>query len=135
MKKQGVKILGVTFLLVLAFGLCVSHSGEAVSQWREFRDTEELAQWLGRQPIIIISPGKFNKCDDVALGIQWQAYQDGYWVSVQLVENGKLLGTIVGDTSARAHMGNLVVIGNDIYYFQKLPWRGGYIIKQVAVRD
>ena len=132
MKERLIALLG---LLLLVCGLFLSISARAESQWREFQDTEELAQWLGKQPIIIVGSGKFNDCDDVALGMQWQAYQDGYWVSVQIVEYGKLLGTIVGDISVRGHMGNLAVIGNDVWYFQKLPWHGGYIIKQVAVRD
>ena len=98
-----------------------------VSQFREFGSVEELDQWCRKHTTILAVSGHpftevtpQNDCDDYAERLQVLALNDGYLMSVQLTE-----GT--------AHMGNLAMIGNDIYFIEPNP--GKYEVIWLCHRD
>lgn len=85
---------------------------------REFSSLEELEAWLkdnrsrflatsnaGIVSLVSHEATDRDDCDDQSLRLQKKAIHDGYLMSVQLVE-----GT--------SHMGNLVIIGEKIYYIE-----------------
>lgn len=87
-------------------------------QLREFASKGELEEWLARNRVsdnvyVWDEPDGTTKsslkydCDDFALDLREQAGQDGFLMSVTIVEK-----------DGGAHMINLVTIGNDIYYIE-----------------
>lgn len=103
-------------------------------KFREFEDLAELTEWLEKNslPIVLIAakdgridllnPGSTSQydCDDYAEALQRKALEQGYLMSQQLVLNGKVYGVKVSEYT-EPHMGNLTVIGNDIYYIESMP--------------
>jgi hypothetical protein len=83
-------------------------------QLREFTSVGKLTDWVNEHQLQI--SGDVD-CDDYAMRLQQQAYEDGYMVSVQLIFNGYLDDVRVSDVMG-AHMGNLVIIGNNIYWIE-----------------
>lgn len=114
---------------------------ETEPEYREFESLGEFMEWRGDNLVMEIQ-GKLYRlphdqysevmdCDDVAEAWQREALADGYLVSQQIIEYGKLLGERVSETKKK-HDGILTMIGNDIYYLDTYP---PYSITRVASRD
>lgn len=114
-------------------------------KFREFEDLTELKGWLEENmlPIVLIA-GKdgsvdFLKpkstsqydCDDYAEDLQRKALEQGFLMSQQLILNGKIFGVKVSEIT-EPHMGNLTVIGNDIYYIESIP---SHSVARITGRD
>ena len=97
---------------------------------RDFTDLSELQEWLNKNTTLYLAPDENgvltlvnhiptdkDDCDDQALGFQQKALDAGYIMSVHLVENGRIFGVKVTEFTEN-HMGNLAVIGNDVYYIE-----------------
>jgi hypothetical protein len=94
---------------------------------RDFESFEILQAWLDKNGgfvYVIPDSGTVtfgeaddnNDCDDQARRLQEKAFKDGYNLSLHLIDkDGYLMGKKVTDGKL-PHMGNLAVIGNDIYY-------------------
>jgi len=106
-----------------------------VQPLRDFASYEELRMWLevnGGIVLVADSNGLIslttideqNDCDDQARRLQEKAEKDGYRLSVQIVNTGYLCGV---EVSPLAHMGNLAIIGNSVYFVDVT--RGNMIIK------
>ena len=107
---------------------------EISPKFREFKDLAELVEWLKKNslPIRLIADedGKIDflnhkstsqyDCDDYAEALQIKALEQGFLMSQQLVLNGKVYGVRVSKYT-EPHMGNLTVIGNNIYYIESIP--------------
>lgn len=91
------------------------------NQWQEFPDLATLTQWANDHLVNLWFVGDtVADCDDYAARLQLEAYKDGYIMSVQLVQDGKLFGKNISNYT-EAHMGNLVMVGNDIYFVEPQP--------------
>ncbi len=91
---------------------------------RNFRDLEELEQWLLEThtgtTIYFEQPDARVDCDDFALALQWRALADGYLMSFQIMEYGKYnslfeYSKMPPDT---LHAINLTIIDNSAYYIE-----------------
>jgi len=115
---------------------------EVPIELREFESLGELEGWLDENigPIVFIGSTNLSSplsdprfdCDDYAERLQKRALNNGYYMSLQLVEDGHIFGIEVLDMP-EAHMGCLTMIGNDIYYIEPLPPNKAII--RVASRD
>lgn len=114
-------------------------------EFREFEDLTELKGWFEENtlPIVLIA-GKDGSvdfhnskstsqydCDDYAEDLQRKALEQGFLMSQQLILNGKIFGVKVSKITG-PHMGNLTVIGNDIYYIESIP---PHSVARIASRD
>jgi hypothetical protein len=91
------------------------------NQWREFDSSASLISWVEEHLAYIwTAGGQVADCDDYASRLQLEAYKDGYFLSVQLIENGMLSGKNVSNYS-QLHMGNLAMVGNEIYFIEPQP--------------
>ena len=99
-------------------------------QLKEFESLTELESWIKENKTLYLAPDENgvltlvnhiptdkDDCDDQALGFQQKALGAGYVISVHLVENGRIFGVKVTEFTEN-HMGNLAVIGNDVYYIE-----------------
>lgn len=101
---------------------------------REFESSGQLAEWARNTITYLMPSGVYEvDCDDYATRLQRKAMQEGYKLSVQLIEDGKLLEVDVS-SQPDIHMGNLAIIGNSIYYVEPLPGDNFTVIK-VCNRD
>ena len=92
---------------------------------RNFRDLEELKQWLAdvntnTTTIYFQRPDVTIDCDDFALSLQQKALADGYVMSFQIIEPGQYnslfkMGKLPPNT---LHAINLAVIDNSAYYVE-----------------
>jgi hypothetical protein len=112
---------------------------------KEFASLEELKKWCDKNvaliivlraegPTDLINPGTCVKtdCDDYAERLQRRAVNDGYIMSQQLVQDGKIFGVPVTDINGY-HVGNLTVVGNDVYFIEPQPY--SFQIVRVCSRD
>ena len=96
---------------------------EVPVQFRRFDSERELAEFLEQDDtdrvIRFVGVADFNNydCDDRAEALQIRALEQGFLMSQQLIIDGKLYGVKVSDFTER-HMGNLTVVGDDIYYIE-----------------
>jgi hypothetical protein len=91
------------------------------NQWREFESPAILMSWAKEHLAYLWLVGdQVADCDDYASRLQLEAYKDGYFLSVQLIENGMLNGKNVSNY-LQLHMGNLAMIGNEIYFIEPQP--------------
>jgi len=91
------------------------------NQWREFESPAILMSWVKEHLAYLWIVGdQVADCDDYALRLQLEAYKDGYFLSVQLIQDGMLNGKNVSNY-LQLHMGNLVMIGNEIYFIEPQP--------------
>lgn len=91
------------------------------NQWREFESVGDLTEWVKEHLGYIWTVGdQVADCDDYASRLQLEAYKDGYLISVQLIQNGMLYGKNVSNY-LELHMGNLAMIGNEIYFVEPQP--------------
>jgi len=106
-----------------------------VQPLRDFTSYEELKLWLEVNGGIVLvaddngiisltTISEQNDCDDQARRLQEKAEKDGYRLSVQIVDTGYLCSVKV---SPPAHMGNLAIIGNLVYFVDVT--QGNMIIK------
>jgi len=106
-----------------------------VQPLRDFASYEELKAWLEANGGIVLvadadgiisltTISEQNDCDDQARRLQEKAEKDGYRLSVQIVDTGYLCGV---EVSPPAHMGNLALIGNLVYFVDVT--QGNMIIK------
>ena len=73
---------------------------------RDFETLDKLTNWCKNRWWFAIDSGK--DCDDIAIELRNRATQDGYFLSLALVENGRIYYNQVlpyGD-----HMGNLAMV-------------------------
>ncbi len=112
----------------------VEVENEVSRKFREFEDLAELTEWLEKNslPIRLIAgeDGRIDllnykstsqyDCDDYAEALQRKALEQGFLMSQQLVLNGQVYGVKVSKYTG-PHMGNLAVIGNNIYYIESIP--------------
>ena len=94
---------------------------------RNFESLEVLQSWLNVNGGVVYvipmngvvdfsNPDDSNDCDDQAKRLQDKAINDGYNLSLQVVDSdGFLMGKQV-NKGGLPHMGNLAIIGNNIYY-------------------
>ena len=91
---------------------------EKPTELREFSSEEELKKWVWDDPTdtnvyIWDAPDSTERssdnydCDDFALDLQRKASEDGFLMSVTII-----------DKDDQPHMLNLVTIGNEIYYIE-----------------
>lgn len=131
-------LLLVAMLPVLntpAVGTVPDVSGNMTSQnvtanvtLREFPSAKFAEEWLEENALFIRMVSdetgwwidKTYDCDDYALDLQARALNDGYLMSVQLVQDGMIFNKPVSRIGGK-HIGCLVVIGNDIYYVESIP--------------
>jgi len=88
--------------------------------YRNFESLSEFTEWADGKIAVYIVTGKEIDCDDYAMRLQRLAADDGYLISCQIVYNGKVYNQIVSD-SKTLHMGNLIVVSNNIYYVEPQP--------------
>lgn len=88
----------------------------------EFEDVKAFKEWAeSKLTYLMPSPVYEVDCDDYALHLQRAALQEGKLLSLQLIEgNGYLYGRKVV-SGPGYHMGNLLVIGNAVYYVEPHP--------------
>ena len=102
---------------------------------REFKSLEEFTKWA-KHHLISMLPilGYENKadCDDYAEHLQREAAKEGYLVSSVLILDGRCAGKYVIDLP-NYHMGNMVMIDNNIYYVEPQPT--GFRIVWLCYRD
>ena len=96
-----------------------------ITEFREFENDAVLDAWC--QEHLVLNPN-WN-CVDYAMNLQTEALKDGYIMSIALVRDGQLYGVNVTNL-AGGHMGNLVMIKNEIYYVE--PQISGYHIRYVV---
>ena len=102
---------------------------EKRTDWRFFKTLPEFTTWLEDKMVNLMPPAD---CDDYAQRLQREAYKDSYFLSIQVVADGKLFDKVVSDDK-RLHMGNLVMIDNGIYYVNLQP--GDFRIIRICNRD
>ena len=103
-------------------GVTVVVMQEIPVQFRYFDSERELAEFLEQDDtdsvIRFVSQADFSyDCDDYARALRRRALEQGFLMSLQLVSDGEIFGVKVSDF-AGPHMGNLSMIGNDIYYIE-----------------
>ena len=145
-QKSKNKIVAALLIATLASGFCLGMMGiteapviaemekNVPQKFREFKDLAELTEWLEKNglPIRLIADkdGRIDlvnpkstsqyDCDDYAEDLQRKALEQGFLMSQQLIINGKIYGVKVSENT-EPHMGNLTVIGNNIYYIESMP--------------
>ena len=82
------------------------------TQLKDFDNLEQLKAWVNNHAVYGVGTGL---CGDKAIAYKDMAAQEGYYLSLQAVENGMIFGIKVIDISV-PHMGNLALIGKDVYY-------------------
>jgi len=105
------------------------------TDWRYFESLTEFTAWVDDKLVVLFpinGDTKTADCDDYAERLQREAYKDGYFISVQIVETGRIMGKVVSDNEG-LHMGNLVMIGNGVYYVEPQPEK--FRIIRICDRD
>ena len=111
-----------TIIAVLLIALVISIGANAVlaqGMPRPFLNEKELKEWL--EPYWMHYG---QDCEDAALDLFWEAFEDGYLVWPTPVYNGRLMGekVIPLAESGKRHFGSMAWAGNYIYYIDlQLP--------------
>ena len=101
---------------------------------KHWDNLDELESWLkiNKLPIVIIASntglvGFTNitqdaryDCDDYAIELQRKALEQGYIISLQLINNGFLNGVVVSPHK-EPHMACLAIVEKSIYYIESIP--------------
>jgi FtsZ-binding cell division protein ZapB len=91
------------------------------NEWREFESPAVLMSWTKEHLANLwIVGNQTADCDDYASRLQLEAFKDGYLLSVQLIMDGMLYDKNISNY-VEAHMGNLAMIGNEIYFVEPQP--------------
>ena len=89
-----------------------------VKQWESL---EQFEGWYESNLTHLMPSGSYKvDCDDYAERMQLKALVEGYPLSSHLVINGYILDKHIPDVD-KLHMGNLVMIGSEIYYVESIP--------------
>ena len=100
---------------------------------KEFPSKEALDAWCRENiAVLMCDDATQADCDDYAEYLQRKAVEDGYLLSVCPVMDGMVYGAKVTDIPG-AHMGNMAMVGNEIYYIEPQP--GEYRTLFVTFRD
>jgi hypothetical protein len=106
---------------------------------KEFENKTQLCEWARDTITYLMPSGAYEvDCDDYASRLQRKALQQGYIMSVQLVEDGQIYGVDVSHIADKYHMGNLAMIGQNIYYVEPVPSDNAtdnLIVVRVGSRD
>jgi hypothetical protein len=91
------------------------------NEWREFESPAVLMSWAkDHLATLWIVGNQIADCDDYAERLQLEAFKAGYLLSLQLIEDGILFGKNVSNFQ-EPHMGNIAMIGNEIYFIEPQP--------------
>ena len=86
----------------------------------KWESLEQFEGWYESKLTHLLPSSSYKvDCDDYAERMQLKALVEGYPLSSHLVINGYILDKKI--TDEKLHMGNLVMIGNDIYYVEPQP--------------
>ena len=87
---------------------------------KDWQSVEEFLAWVKPLSYRVIKViGRDTYCSDYAQDLQRRAWEQGYAVSLALVDKqGYVYNTYIGEPT---HMGNLVVINKVVYYVDALP--------------
>ncbi len=131
-------------LIILSFNMGMGIFAPP-SRFKEFASVEELDTWCRKNiTILLVSDARgridfnnpvvtsLNDCDDYAERLQILALNAGYLMSCQLARYGQVYGVTVTD-NIEGHMGNLVMMGNAVYYIEPNPC--AYKIIYLCPRD
>lgn len=93
---------------------------EIPKQYKDWESVEQFESWYNSQHFTTLMPNggdhETADCDDYAMWVAREALSGGYLVSLALVDGtGRIYET---EVSKPYHMGNLVVIGNGVYYVE-----------------
>ncbi len=96
----------------------------------EFESLEALETWANTTywSLKLKEKDRMWDCDDYAAAFQEWAINQGYWMSITPVYLGDVWGVNVFPKNLQFpyHMGNMTMIGNDIYYIEpqtgKVTW-------------
>ena len=103
------------------------------NKWREFESPVVLMSWTKEHLANLwIVGNQIADCDDYASRLQLEAFKDGYLLSVQLIMDGMLYDKNISNYF-EAHMGNLAMIGNEIYFIE--PQADFFRVVYVCDRD
>lgn len=136
MKKRLLSLLIVVSLCVGVFAF-TQYNAHAGIYLKNFTSTEELQRWLDKHiwvEVIVGSSGYAeinegwlfglnpheNKCYDYASYLQKEAMYDGFSLSLALTDMNGYIGSL--KVSDGYHMGDLAVIGDDLYFVE--PQKG-----------
>lgn len=109
--KKNLAIVALAALLILSLLSNVALASTKLP--RPFLNEAELREWISEYPI-----RRGGDCDDQALRLFWDAWNDGYLVWPCPVYNGYVMGEKVISTylSGKRHFGSWAWAGNHIYY-------------------
>ncbi len=108
---------GVAAVAVSAIAISTGSKAEALGITKDlprpFLNEKELKDWL--EPYGI---HRGQECEDAALDLFWEAFNDGYLVWPVPVYNGRLMGekVIPLAESGKRHFGSWAWAGNYLYY-------------------
>jgi len=108
---------------------------------REFPSLEHFTKWRDTELLVYINDTPYRQptetysmvkdCDDIAEVWQRRALEDGYLVSAQVIQYGRLLGIRVSQAKGK-HDGIRANIKNGVYFLDTYP---PYDITYVCPRD
>jgi len=88
-------------------------------KWNDFASMDEFDTWIAVNHVQPVwGDGKPATCVDYALEMQAQALRAGYRLSVAYTYDGYVAPGIKVTNFMGMHWGNLVIIGNSVYWFE-----------------
>ena len=105
---------------------------------REFSDLAELEKWvMPRAMGLIFTRKAWWDCDDFAERLQIMAITNGYLMSLSPVYLGDVWGkrVMIRDWYVPYHMGNMTMIGNDIYYIEPQNGKVVWVINRDTIPE
>jgi hypothetical protein len=140
-------ILGAVFALIIGFlGVSLNQNhAEADTYYRDWDNVEQLQYWVDRHVTFLIIVGddgvasfdnfqrttimgldvNTSDCDEYARKVQELAIKDGYYLPIALTDVDGNVGPV--KVNSQYHMGNLAIIGNDMYFVDPLKTSITYI--------
>lgn len=93
--------------------------------YRQWESLQQFLDWYEARNFTVLIPNgdslQTADCDNYAEWVAQEALEQGYLVSLALVDGqGKIYGIPV---ATPYHMGNLVVVGNEVFYVEPQPWQ------------
>ncbi len=90
-------------------------------EYQEWQSVDHFIDWYKSRKLVAIFMvgGRPAVCSDYAQDLQRVALQQGYAVSLALVDyRGCIYGVYIGEAN---HMGNLIVVNKEVYYVEGIP--------------